>query len=104
MDATRIALALGLGLTAALANVLGGLFVVRRNWSRQYLKYFLALGSGFMLGVVFLDIVPESTRLVGIDSAMLCLLAGYFLIHLFEHTLVPHFHFGEEVHASRIGT
>jgi ZIP family zinc transporter/zinc and cadmium transporter len=83
--------------------VLGGLFVVRRNWSRQYLKYFLALGSGFMLGVVFLDVVPESTRLVGIDAAMLCLLVGYFLIHLFEHTLVPHFHFGEEIHTHELG-
>lgn len=102
MDAARIALALGLGLTAALANVLGGLFVVQRNWSREYLKYFLALGSGFMLGVVFLDIVPESTRLVGIDAAMLCLLGGYFLIHLFEHTLVPHFHFGEETHTHEL--
>jgi len=102
MDATRIALALGLGLTAALANVLGGFFVVRRNWSREYLKYFLALGAGFMLGVVFLDIVPESTRLVGIDGAMLCLLIGYFLIHLFEHTLAPHFHFGEETHTHEL--
>ena len=102
MNATRIALAVALGLTAALANVLGGFFVVRRDWSRQYLKYFLALGSGFMLGVVFLDIVPESTRLVGIDAAMLCLLAGYFLIHLFEHTLVPHFHFGEETHTHEL--
>ncbi len=27
------------------------------------------------------------------------LLAGYLLIHLFEHTVIPHFHFGEEVHA-----
>jgi zinc and cadmium transporter len=102
MDATRIALALGLGLTAALANVLGGFFVVRRNWSREYLKYFLALGAGFMLGVVFLDIVPESTRLVGIDGTMLCLLIGYFLIHLFEHTLAPHFHFGEETHTHEL--
>jgi zinc and cadmium transporter len=102
MDANRIALALGLGLTAALANVLGGLFVVRRDWSRQYLKYFLALGSGFMLGVVFLDVVPESAHLVGIDAAMLSLLAGYFLIHLFEHTLAPHFHFGEETHTHEL--
>jgi zinc and cadmium transporter len=102
MDATRIALALGLGLTAALANVLGGFFVVRRDWSRQFLKYFLALGSGFMLGVVFLDIVPESVHLVGIESAMFCLLAGYFLVHLFEHTLVPHFHFGEETHTHEL--
>ena len=26
------------------------------------------------------------------------MLIGYFLVHLFEHTLVPHFHFGEETH------
>jgi len=102
MDANRIELALGLGLAAALANVLGGFFVVHRDWSRQFLKYFLAGGSGFMLGVVFLDIVPESTRLVGIESAMLCLLGGYFLIHLFEHALVPHFHFGEETHTHEV--
>jgi ZIP family zinc transporter/zinc and cadmium transporter len=25
-------------------------------------------------------------------------LAGYFLVHFFEHTLAPHFHFGEETH------
>ncbi len=102
MDATRIALALGLGLTAACGNVLGGLFVVRRHWSRQFLKYFLALGAGFMLGVVFLDIVPESTRMVGIDRALLFVLVGYFLVHLFEHTLAPHFHFGEETHTKEL--
>ena len=26
------------------------------------------------------------------------MLIGYFLIHLFEHTIAPHFHFGEETH------
>jgi ZIP family zinc transporter/zinc and cadmium transporter len=26
------------------------------------------------------------------------LLAGYCVVHLLEHTLVPHFHFGEETH------
>jgi len=25
-------------------------------------------------------------------------LAGYFLVHFFEHTVAPHFHFGEETH------
>lgn len=28
----------------------------------------------------------------------LLILAGYFLVHFFEHTLAPHFHFGEETH------
>jgi len=102
MDATRIALALGLGLAAAFGNVLGGFFVVRRDWSRQFLKYFLALGAGFMLGVVFLDILPESLHLVGNEAALLCIVIGYFLVHLFEHTLVPHFHFGEETHTKEL--
>ncbi|MFZ0820401.1 MAG: ZIP family metal transporter [Candidatus Acidiferrales bacterium] len=102
MDASRIALALGLGLAAAFGNVLGGLFVVRRDWSRQFLKYFLALGAGFMLGVVFLDVLPESLHLVGTEAAVLCMLIGYFLVHLFEHTLVPHFHFGEETHTEAV--
>jgi zinc transporter ZupT len=26
------------------------------------------------------------------------ILGGYLLIHLFEHTIAPHFHFGEETH------
>src|SRR5260370_55884 len=50
-----------------------------------------------MLAVAFIDIIPESVRLSG-ESALLFVLMGYFLVHLFEHTLAPHFHFGEETH------
>ena len=32
------------------------------------------------------------------ESALLLVLIGYFIVHLFEHTLAPHFHFGEETH------
>ena len=94
---SRTFLALGLGLTAAAANVLGGLFIVRRDWSRQYLKYFIALGAGFMLAAAFLEVIPESLHLAG-QSAMVLVLVGYFIVHFFEHTLAPHFHFGEETH------
>jgi ZIP family zinc transporter/zinc and cadmium transporter len=94
-------LALALGLTAAAANVLGGLSIVRREWSREYLKYFIALGAGFMLAATFLEVIPESLRLSG-DPALLLVLGGYFLVHFFEHTLAPHFHFGEETHVSAV--
>ncbi len=97
LDQSRTFLALGLGLTAAAANVLGGLFIVRRDWSRQYLKYFIALGAGFMLAAAFLEVIPESLHLAG-QSAMVLVLVGYFIVHFFEHTLAPHFHFGEETH------
>jgi zinc and cadmium transporter len=107
----RIAVALLLGMTAAGANVLGGLLVTRRQWSRRYLKYFIALGAGFMLATAMLEMIPESVRLRG-DSAsiffnstntvFIFVLAGYFLVHFFEHTVAPHFHFGEETHHEEV--
>src|SRR5271169_6261762 len=95
--ASCMLLALLLGLTAAAANILGGLFILHRDWSRQYLKYFLALGAGFMLAAAILEILPESVALTG-SLAYFLALVGYFIVHFFEHTLAPHFHFGEETH------
>lgn len=86
-----------LGAAAAAANVVGGLVVVaRREWSELVLKYFIAVGAGFMLAAAFLRMVPESVRLT--PRAPLLVLAGYLVVHFFEHTLARHFHFGEEVH------
>jgi zinc and cadmium transporter len=87
-----------LGLTAAAANGFGGAVIVQKNWSRSYLRYFVALGSGFMLATALLEMLPESMHLAGSQAPVL-ILAGYFLVHLFEHTVTPHFHFGEETHA-----
>jgi ZIP family zinc transporter/zinc and cadmium transporter len=87
-----------LGLTAAAANGFGGAVIVQRNWSHSYLRFFIALGSGFMLATTLLEMLPESLELVG-KQAPILILAGYFVVHLFEHTLTSHFHFGEETHA-----
>jgi len=86
-----------LGSAAAAANILGGLVVIsRKHWNEAYLKYFLALGAGFMLAAVFLRMIPESVELS--PRAPVLVLLGYLLVHFFEHTVAPHFHFGEEVH------
>jgi len=92
-------LSLILGLSAALANIAGGAVVAHRRWEQHYLKYFVALGAGFMLGTALAEMVPESIHLRG-DSAGVLVLAGYLLVHFFEHSITPHFHFGEETHAS----
>lgn len=86
-----------LGLTAAAANIFGGAIIVQRRWERAYLKYFVALGAGFMLATALVEMVPESVQLRG-HSAGFLILFGYLLIHFFEHTVTPHFHFGEETH------
>ncbi len=90
---------MNLGLVmAALAgagNFLGGLaLTARAPWSDRALKLFVAVGAGFMLAVAFLEVLPRSRDLTA--HAFPITLAGYLLIHLFEHGLVPHFHFGEE--------
>jgi zinc transporter ZupT len=114
MNATLTQL-LVFGLVAALANVLGGLILfppgIHENL-KKILKYVLALGAGFMLSVVFIDVLPEVIELwqpagrpfnaETLIYPMLLLLAGYLLTQFFEHTIAPHFHLGEEVHADHL--
>jgi ZIP family zinc transporter/zinc and cadmium transporter len=84
-------------LVAATANVLGGLMVTRYNWAQRSLRYFIAVGSGFMLGTVFLEMIPKSSEKVP-DWWPILLICGYLIVHFFEHTFAPHLHFGEETH------
>jgi ZIP family zinc transporter/zinc and cadmium transporter len=90
-------LSLTLGLVAGLADYLGGFLLVRRSPSARALRYFVALGAGFMLAAALLEMVPEGMH-VNPQWAPLLILAGYCGVHLLEHSLVPHFHFGEETH------
>jgi zinc and cadmium transporter len=93
-----LALSFLLGITAAAANIVGGTMIVQRHWDRRYLRYFVALGAGFMLATAIVEMVPTSIELRGERGGLLVLM-GYLLVHFFEHTVSPHFHFGEETHA-----
>ena len=86
------------GLIAAAAQILGGtLIVLRKEWPKQVQEYLIALGAGFLLALVFYDLIPESLSLLG-STGSLYIIIGFGILHLFEHTLVGHFHFGEETH------
>ena len=90
-----------IGLTAA-ATALGGVVVtLRRRWDAALLNYFVALGGGFMLAAAVLEMMPVSARMT--PMAPVLVLAGYLLIHFVEHTVVRHFHFGEETHPEHVG-
>src|SRR5262245_33862694 len=95
---------LGLGLVctgvAAAANLLGGALATVRRWDDAVLRSAVALGAGFMLAACLLRMLPESAHLTRLAPALA--LGGYLLVHLFEHTVAPHFHFGEETHPERL--
>jgi zinc transporter ZupT len=87
-----------LGAIAALADVAGGVVLVRARGIERYLRYFVALGAGFLMATALLEMAPESLRLnPHLGPALL--MAGYCAVHLLEHTISAHFHFGEETHA-----
>lgn len=84
---------------ASIANVIGALLVTaRRPRHGRVLDALLAFSAAFLIGVALLDLLPESLAAGGAGAAWLVLI-GYVLVHFSQHVLVPHFHFGEEVHA-----
>jgi len=91
-------LSLLLGAIAALADVAGGLVLVRARGVERYLRYFVALGAGFLMATAVIEMAPESLRLNPVLGPVL-IMAGYCAVHLLEHTINAHFHFGEETHS-----
>lgn len=91
--------ALGYALIAAAANVVGAAAVTsRRAWSTRTLELLIALAAGFMLSVSLTDLIPDAI-IRDQQLGAIFVLAGFLLVHLTQHALVGHFHFGEETHA-----
>jgi zinc transporter ZupT len=88
---------LAFAVAAALGNVVGALAVVRHERrSLQVIEACLAFGAGFMLAVAVLGVLPEVLR--DSPNAAIFVLLGYLAVHLAQHVVTPHFHFGEETH------
>ena len=85
-------------LIAASANVVGAAAVTSHSrLSIAALDKLIAFSAGFLISVALADLVPEAIAQHGASGGVI-ILAGYVLVHLTQHTLAPHFHFGEEVH------
>jgi ZIP family zinc transporter/zinc and cadmium transporter len=92
-------LSLILGTIAALADVVGGFVLVRAKGVDRYLRYFVALGAGFLMATAVIEMVPEGLKLnPGSILGPGLIMGGYCFVHLLEHTINAHFHFGEETH------
>ena len=82
---------------AAAGNLAGALAVVRRlEGSLRAIDVGIAFSAGFMLSVALLGVLPEVFS--HDPAAASFVLAGYLGVHVAQHVLAPHFHFGEETH------
>lgn len=87
---------LAFAVLAALGNLLGALVVVRHaRRGMRVIELFVAFGAGFMASAVILGMLPEAFAR---EHAPFYVLAGFLAVHLAQHVLTPHFHFGEETH------
>lgn len=90
-----------LGAVASLANVFGGWIISsRKEIHRPLLNSLISVGAGFMLAAALLEVIPRSLSLNA--SASVIVLAGYLFVQFAEHTIAPHFHFGEETHGEHM--
>jgi ZIP family zinc transporter/zinc and cadmium transporter len=86
-------------LAAAAANLLGAVLVTwRSRWSARALDAILAFAAGFMIAVALIDLFPEALARGGASAAVVAL-GGYLAVHVTQHVIGTHFHFGEETHA-----
>lgn len=93
--------ALVFALVAATGNLVGALAVVRQERrSLAFIETCLAFGAGFMLALVLIGVLPVVFSTTGTTSATagLLVLFGYGLVHVAQHVITPHFHFGVETH------
>lgn len=85
-------------LAAAAANLLGALAVTSQSrWTLRALDTILSFAAGFLVSVSLVDLLPEAIERSGSSGAIAALVA-YVLVHITQHTIGGHFHFGEETH------
>lgn len=101
------------GCLLALANLVGGALVIlprRVRGNAAVVRHIVALGAGFMLAAVFIEVLPQvvaAWRAAGdqaeesVATAMTVVLCGYLSIYLFEHVFAAHGKtFAADPHAS----
>src|SRR5688500_20133659 len=94
------------GIIAAGANIVGGLVLIKAGAHRlgeRLLKYLVALGAGFMLAAIFIEILPETGNLwtegrtgekaaEAVVGGGALVLGGDRVTQLFGHTSATHLH------------
>jgi zinc transporter ZupT len=62
------------------------------------MRHMSGVAAGYLLAVTLVRVLPESVEQGG-EGMALWAVGGFLLIHLLEHGISPHFHYGEETHS-----
>lgn len=81
-----------IGIITFLSTLMGGLVTFK---FKKYLPYFFAFAAGSLLGVSFLDLLPESLNLANniqfpVRYIMLMILASFFIYSMIEKFFLTH--------------
>ncbi|MBP1626193.1 MAG: zinc/iron permease [Holophagaceae bacterium] len=84
---------------AAVATLLGGWLVVRfLHGKASLMRHLSGVAAGYLVAVTLGRVIPEAVESGG-ESMMFWALGGFLVVHLIEHGISPHFHYGEESHS-----
>jgi zinc transporter ZupT len=81
---------------ACLATLLGGWLVVRLLGGRDsVMRHISGAAAGYLVAATLARVLPEALHLGG-DGMALWAIGGFLAVHVIEHGITPHFHYGEE--------
>lgn len=75
-------------LEAAVSLASSFILLWQAGWVKRASHYLLSLAAGALLGLAFLDLVPEALELISIEAAVALVLAGIVVSFLLEKLLV----------------
>lgn len=87
---------------ASVGTLIGGWGVVRFLQGRAgFMRLLSGLAAGYLLALTLIRLIPECLEDANGGAAnAIWIMVGYLLVHLMEHGITGHFHYGEETHHS----
>ena len=62
------------------------------------MRHLSGMAAGYLIAVTLVRVLPESVERGG-ETMALWALGGFLMVHVIEHGISPHFHYGEETHS-----
>lgn len=84
---------LGIVFAISIAALIGGILLLyKKSWAMFLSKYLISFAIGSLLGVAFLDLLPEAVELQSAGNVLVYSLLGIIVFYLGERTLLWYHH------------